>query len=56
MRARQPGVMRAIKAQALAERSGIPTAERRAADQARFVETWASAAHWEAADAFTRKH
>jgi enoyl-CoA hydratase/carnithine racemase len=55
MRAREPGVMRAIKAQALAERWGIPTAERRAADQARFVATWASAAHWEAADAFTRK-
>jgi enoyl-CoA hydratase len=55
MRDRQPEVMRAIKAQALAERLGIPTPTRRAGDQERFVGTWASAAHWEAADAFTRK-
>ena len=55
IRARQPAVMRAIKAQAAAERLGIPVAERREGDQARFVETWASPAHWEAADAFTRK-
>jgi len=55
MRTRQPGVMRAIKAQAIAERQGVPIADRREGDQARFVETWASHAHWEAADAFTRK-
>ena len=55
LREREPGVMRAIKAQVLAERLGIPARDRRSGDQARFVDTWASDAHWRAADAFTRK-
>lgn len=55
MRERRPEVMRALKAQALAERLGVAPPARRAGDQARFVETWLDPAHWSAADAFTHK-
>jgi len=51
MRDREPEVMRALKAQALAERFGRPVLERRAGDQERFVSTWVAEAHWRAADA-----
>jgi enoyl-CoA hydratase/carnithine racemase len=55
MRGRRPEVMRALKAQALAERLGVAAPARREGDQARFVETWVDPAHWAVADAFTRK-
>ncbi|MCU0889735.1 MAG: enoyl-CoA hydratase/isomerase family protein [Rubritepida sp.] len=55
MRSRRPEVMRALKAQALAERLGVAPPVRREGDQARFVETWVDPAHWAVADAFTRK-
>jgi enoyl-CoA hydratase/carnithine racemase len=55
MRERQPQVMRALKAQALAERLGVAPPARREGDQARFVETWLDPAHWLAAESFLRK-
>ncbi len=55
MRERRPEVMRALKAQALAERLGVPPPWRRAGDQARFVETWAAPDHWIAADAALKR-
>jgi enoyl-CoA hydratase len=50
MRERAPEVMRAIKAQAIGERLARPVLDRRAADEERFVATWASPAHWALAD------
>jgi enoyl-CoA hydratase/carnithine racemase len=50
MRERVPDVMRAIKAQAIGERLARPVLDRRAADEERFVATWASPAHWAIAD------
>ena len=50
MKNRLPEVMRAIKAQAMGERFGRPVLDRRAADEERFVATWANPAHWAAAD------
>lgn len=44
-----PQVMRAFKAQALAERLGLPRREREAAELAGFVEAWLHEDHWEAA-------
>jgi enoyl-CoA hydratase len=55
MRERRPEVMRALKAQALAERLGVAPPARRAGDQARFVETWTDPAHWSVADGLLRK-
>lgn len=55
MRERRPEVMRALKAQALAERMGVPPPARRAGDQERFVETWVDPAHWTVADGLLRK-
>ncbi len=55
LRERRPEVMRALKAQALAERLGVPTPQRRAGDQERFVETWAAPEHWQAAEGALRK-
>jgi enoyl-CoA hydratase/carnithine racemase len=55
MRERRPEVMRALKAQALAERLGVPPPARRAGDQERFVSTWLDPAHWDVADALLRK-
>ncbi|MGA8055760.1 MAG: enoyl-CoA hydratase/isomerase family protein [Burkholderiales bacterium] len=50
MRDRPPHVMRALKAQALAERFGRPPLDRREGDAARFVESWIHPAHWVAAE------
>lgn len=55
MRERRPEVMRALKAQALAERLGVAPPARRAGDQERFVETWTADAHWAVADGLLRK-
>jgi enoyl-CoA hydratase/carnithine racemase len=55
LRERRPEVMRALKAQALAERLGVAPPARRAGDQARFVETWTADAHWAVADGLLRK-
>ncbi len=44
-----PQVMRALKANALAERDGLPAAARRDIDVALFVETWLHPDHWQAA-------
>lgn len=55
MRERRPEVMRALKAQALAERLGVAPPARRAGDQERFLATWLDPAHWSVADAFSRK-
>lgn len=46
----EPGVLRAIKAQAIAERFGLPVLEERAASHERFVATWLDPAHWARAD------
>lgn len=45
----RPQVMRAFKAQALAERLNLPRAEREAAELAGFVESWLHEDHFEAA-------
>ncbi|WP_246337613.1 enoyl-CoA hydratase/isomerase family protein [Azospirillum oleiclasticum] len=45
----RPQVMRAFKAQALAERLGLPRAEREAAELAGFVESWLHEDHVDAA-------
>ncbi len=50
MKNRQPGVMRALKAQATSERFGRPVGDRREGDQQRFVQTWISPEHWQVAD------
>jgi enoyl-CoA hydratase len=47
-----PQVMRAFKAQALAERLGQPRAEREAIETELFSITWAHDDHWAAADRF----
>lgn len=46
----RPQVMRAFKAQALAERLGLPRAEREAAELAGFVSGWLHEDHWRAAE------
>jgi enoyl-CoA hydratase len=46
----RPQVMRAFKAQALAERLGLPRGEREAAELAGFVATWLHEDHWRAAE------
>lgn len=46
---REPSVLRAIKAQAVAERFGLPVREIRADTAERFIATWMSDAHWERA-------
>jgi enoyl-CoA hydratase/carnithine racemase len=50
MRERPPHVMRALKAQALAERFGWPIEVRREAEREHFVRTWLDPAHWAAVD------
>ena len=50
MRERPPHVMRALKAQALAERFGWPVEVRREAEREHFVRTWLDPAHWTAVD------
>ena len=45
-----PQVMRAFKAQALAERLGLPRRDRELAEQAGFVECWLHDDHWIAAE------
>ena len=50
MRERPPHVMRALKAQALAERFGWPVEVRREAEREHFVRTWLDPAHWAAVD------
>ncbi|MET0681476.1 MAG: enoyl-CoA hydratase/isomerase family protein [Burkholderiales bacterium] len=50
MRERPPHVMRALKAQALAERFGWPVEMRREAEHEHFVRTWLDPAHWTAVD------
>ncbi len=45
-----PQVMRAFKAQALAERLGLPRAEREAVETQLFSVTWVHDDHWTAAD------
>jgi enoyl-CoA hydratase len=44
-----PQVMRALKASALAERDGLPLAERRKIDVALFIDAWLHPDHWDAA-------
>jgi enoyl-CoA hydratase len=44
-----PQVMRALKANALAERDGLPPGERRDIDIDLFIDTWLHPDHWEAA-------
>jgi len=46
----EPSVLRALKAQAMAERFGLPIRETRPDVARRFIETWRSAAHWQRAD------
>jgi enoyl-CoA hydratase/carnithine racemase len=50
MRERPPHLMRALKAQALAERFGWPVELRREAEREQFVRTWLDPAHWLAVD------
>jgi enoyl-CoA hydratase/carnithine racemase len=50
MRDRPPHVMRALKAQALAERFGWPVEVRREAEREQFVRAWLDPAHWLAVD------
>ncbi len=50
LRRQAPQVMRAFKAQALAERLGVPRAEREAAEASLFAQTWIHEDHWAAAD------
>lgn len=50
MRERPPHVMRALKAQALAERFGWPVEVRREAEREHFVRAWLDPAHWAAVD------
>jgi enoyl-CoA hydratase len=50
MKSRQPAVMRALKAQAVSERFGRPVGDRREGDQQRFIATWISPEHWQAAN------
>ena len=47
---REPEVLRALKAQAVGERFGLPVRELRADTTQRFIETWMSEAHWQRAD------
>ena len=50
MRERPPHVMRALKAQALAERFGWSVEVRREAEREHFVRAWLDPAHWAAVD------
>jgi enoyl-CoA hydratase/carnithine racemase len=50
MQQRPPHVMRALKAQVLAERFGWPVEVRREAEREHFVRTWLDPAHWTAVD------
>ena len=50
MRERPPHVMRALKAQALAERFGWPVEVRREVEREHFVRAWLDPAHWMAVD------
>jgi len=50
MRERPAHVMRALKAQALAERLGWPVDVRREAEREHFMRTWLDPAHWLAVD------
>ena len=50
MRERPPHVMRALKAQALAERFGWSVEVQREAEREQFVRTWLDPAHWAAVD------
>ena len=49
MRRQCPRVLRAFKAQAQADRDGLPRAERRAAERAAFADAWVHDDHWAAA-------
>ncbi len=51
----EPGVLRAIKAQAIAERFGLPVLGERAAGHERFVATWLHPEHWARADRALKK-
>jgi enoyl-CoA hydratase/carnithine racemase len=46
----RPQVLRAFKAQALAERLGAPRSEREAAELSGFVAAWLHEDHWHAAE------
>ena len=50
-----PLVIRAWKAMAIAERRGLPAAERRADERGWFVRTWTHDDHWAAVDALMQK-